>query len=325
MSLALLLANSVLKDITGLTESIYSDHPSELPEGGGPEREALITALYQEYFDREPDPQGLAMYVDGDWSIAEIENIFLNSDEYFRKNASPAKFATDYGRDADSLQQHQSFGPADYIEALKTGGELNVQNTRLEILDWLRGDTGKRWLNTQHKPGGTPTAPEMQGIGLYDRIEGSGSPNRDINTAWGDYHNDPAAGSYFTHDDLLATRAIKYPDEQIRNVLDLNPDWLRDEDKPGAAGGVYESLSIGMSITPPEPGSITVNRPAASEYNTVRSRQTPLKPTEDEFENITDSLKMSGSFVSKTARGSKRRRPAKKYKQTKDLSREYRT
>lgn len=327
---SLVHANSVLKDI--ITEEAYTTkHPSDDPEAG--DRGEYITQLYIKYFDREPDDAGYAHYMTGggkDFTIREIESIILNSDEYFRKNADPAdiKYPVHYGGDTDTPQQGQAFGPADYIEALKAGGQVNLQRTRLDILDWLRGDTGSRWLNPQHKKGGTPSAPEMGGIGLYDRIEGTGSPNRDINTAWGDYDADPDAGKFFTHADLMATRAINYDDVHIRNVLDRNPEWLREEDQPGAAGGVYESLSS-YTTPPPEPGKITVNRPATSEYDVTRTRKTPVKPTEDEFENITDSLKMGSQFVAKTARGVKadlrhqKHHPGtrKKYKQTTDLSR----
>ena len=207
------------------------------------ERERQIKQLYIDLLGRDPDPGGWQHYVfDENIPTDIVRRHIEGSDEYYNRNAGVPEFGVSLGGDKNAAMiQNQWFGGADYIEALRMGGEHNVIRTRNEVLDWLRQEEGWRWLEPGQRRG---MSPEGGPINLFDRIEGAGSPNRDINPSWGDYNADPDAGKYFTHDDLMATRAIRFQEHEIKSVLDQNLDWLRDEDKPGVSGGVYESLEL---------------------------------------------------------------------------------
>ena len=196
------------------------------------DREQQVKQLYNDLLGRDPDPVGWQHYVfDMNISIDMVRRHIRGSDEFYKRNTVP-KFSVGLGADSSAPRQGQYFGGADYIEALKLGGASNVVNTRNEVLDWLRDTaSGQRWLRPQHRPGAT--APEMPGgINLFDRIEGAGTPNRDINPSWGDYAANPEAGQYFGHADLLATRALRFSDVEIKSVLDQNLEWLRDANLP---------------------------------------------------------------------------------------------
>ena len=279
-----------------------------------PITEQDIHDLYQEHLGRDADPEGLSHYFNSGWPLHVIEKDIKDSIEYFRKHDDPP-FEVKYGADSHKPHQNRAFGGADYIQALIEGGPLNLERTYSDVLKWLQGDSGQKWLAPLNRRG--QTNPEMPGgIGLFDRIEGAGAPNRDINPGWGDCSTDPEAGSFFTHDDLMATRAIGFREEEIKGVLDNNLAWLRSGDRPGVEGGVYESLYISQSQDDWTPGSPRVTR-NPSEYDVRRTR---IPQTRD----IKDSLKINtgDSFVGKTARGVETaKRTRRRVRQTTDLQR----
>ena len=281
------------------------------------ERERQIKQLYIDLLGRDPDPTGWQLYVfDSNIPSDIVRRHIEGSDEYWKRNAGVPEYGVGLGGDRDQpMIQNQWFGGADYTEALRMGGENNLRRTRNEVLDWLRNE-GERWVNPSNRRG---QSPEGGPINLFDRIEGAGSPNRDINPSWGD-HSIEGEAEFFTHDDLMATRAIRFKEHEIKSVLDQNPGWLRDADKPGVAGGVYESLNLGWEdqedhdTTRPE--SPTVTR-TPSEYNVPIDRETISQPDRE-------SLKMTPSqaFVGKTARGvNKAKRTRRRVRQTTDLQR----
>lgn len=282
------------------------------------DRERQIKQLYNDLLGRDPDPGGWQHYVfDENIPTDIVRRRIEGSDEYYKRNAGVPEYGVSLGGDKNAAMiQNQWFGGADYIEALRMGGENNLRRTRNEVLDWLRQEEGWRWLEPGQRRG---MSPEGGPINLFDRIEGAGSPNRDINPSWGD-HSIPGEKEFFTHDDLMATRAIRFKEHEIKSVLDQNLGWLRDADKPGVAGGVYESLNLGWEdqedhdTTRPE--SPTVTR-IPSEYNVPIDRETILQPDRE-------SLKMTPSqaFVGKTARGvNKAKRTRRRVRQTTDLQR----
>ena len=289
-------------------------------------REAKVKEIYNRLLGRDPDESGWQTYVfDSNVSTDTIEATIRASNEYYKRFNAP-KYNVGIGRDAGNLRQDQYYDPADYIESLKMGGEGNLKRTRNEVLDWLRdAATGQRWLRDEQRAGATN--PDMPGgISLFDRIEGAGAPNRDINPGWGDYAANTEAGQYFGHADLLATRALNFQDVEIRSVLDQNMGWLRDANLPlsqgGSPTGVYESLQLTGVDAPPhdtkKPGSPTVTR-NPSQYDVDIERTVIGQPDRD-------SLKINPgqALTTKAARGIKAKRPRKKYKQTTDLSRESR-
>ena len=282
------------------------------------EREAAIWRLYDTLLGRLPDEGGWQHYVfDENIPTDIVRRRIEDSDEYWKKNAGVSEYGVGLGGDKDAgAQQHQYFGGADYIQALRMGGENNLRRTRNEVLGWLREGENFRWLSLGNRRG---QSPEGGPVNLFDMIEGAGSPNRDINPRWGD-HSIPGEAEFFTHDDLMATRAIRFKEHEIKSVLDQNPGWLRDADKPGVAGGVYESLNLGWEdqedhdTTRPE--SPTVTR-TPSEYNVPIDRETISQPDRE-------SLKMTPgqAFVGKTARGvNKAKRTRRRVRQTTDLQR----
>ena len=292
-------------------------------------REQSIYDYYKNYLGRVPDQIGWEHYLGGGLSTDLIGRSIRDSDEYFKRTTTP-KFAVEYGADSDKDRQNQYFGAADYIEALKAGGVQNLPRTRQDILEWLESGNF-RWLQEEHRPGGVD--PNMPGgIGLYDRIKGSGSPARDINTSWGDYSDDPVAGTKFDYADLLATRALRFSDEEIKSVLDeeSNQDWLKASDKPGVHGGLYENLDIPYPETEdpwvPSPPTKTTT---PSEFNVDIERSTVAAIDRE-------SLKIGSieTFVGKRARGMERAKDLgrrtneqgkkikrKKLRQTTDLQR----
>ena len=299
-------------------------------------RERAIKHYYLTHLGRRPDQEGWDYYTSVNWSTNLIEQDIRGSLEYWRRNTIP-RYSVAHGGDSHKqdtsttpARQFQHFGGADYIEALKTGGVQNLARTRKDILEWLESGNF-RWLQEEHRPGGVD--PNMPGgIGLYDRIKGSGSPARDINPGWGDYSDDPAAGTKFDYADLLATRALRFSDEEIKSVLDVesNQDWLKDHDKPGVQGGLYENLDIPYPETEdpwvPSPPTRTAT---PSEFNVDIERSTVGAIDRE-------SLKIGSieTFVGKRARGMERAKDLgrrtneqgkkikrKKLRQTTDLQR----
>ena len=284
-------------------------------------KERGVKKAYETLLGRSPDLVGWNYYVhESTFPLSVVERHIRQSDEYYKRNVAP-RFSVGLGADADRPRQGQYFGDADYIEALKVGGLSNLKRTRNEVLDWLRdATTGGRWLTQGNRPGRS----EGDDINLFDRIEGAGSPNRDISPLWGDLGSNPDAQRYFGHADLMATRALNYPDVQIKSVLDENLDWLRDANLPkhlgGTMTGVYESLNLTGGDTPVHdpysPESPEVTR-TPSEYNVNITRDIIDKPSRD-------SLKITPgqAFVGKTARGvSKAKRTRRRVRETKDLAR----
>ncbi len=282
------------------------------------ERERQIKQLYNDLLGRDPDPSGWQHYVfDQNIPTDIIRRYIQDSDEYWKRHAGEPKYGVGLGGDKDQpMIQNQWFGGADYIEALRMGGENNLRRTRNEVLGWLREGENFRWMNLTNRRG---MSPEGGPVNLFDMIEGAGSPNRDINPRWGD-HSIEGEADFFTHDDLMATRAIRFKDKEIKSVLDQNPGWLRDADKPGVAGGVYESLNLGWEdqddhdTTKPESPRVTR---IPSEYNVAVDRETISRPERD-------SLKMTPgqAFVGRTARGMETaKRTRRRVRQTTDLQR----
>ena len=109
---------------------------------------------------------------------------------------------------------------------------------------------------------------------------------------------------------------MRFSDEDIRFELDRNLGWLREEDKPGVEGGLYESLFVQRdedTYVPPRP-EVTRN---PSEYNVNIPRKTISQPERD-------SLKMTPgqAFIGKTASGvGTAKRTRKRVRQTTDLQR----
>ena len=208
-------------------------------------------------------------------------------------------FATDLGASATD------FGGADYMAALQTQG-VDPYTTRQEVLAWLTDNPeflayGNR--PKEFRPEYDKDKPET--YGLYERIKGE-YHNRDINTFWGDWSKDPDAGQFFTHDDLLATRAMGFTELEISDWIDTNQGTLRDADKPGVVGGVYESIDRGIAR----------NRTSISRDQFLRERVTPTIGESDL------KIKTAAPLIHKAARGverAKRTRP--QYKQTTDLAR----
>ena len=284
------------------------------------EREKAVWQLYNDLLGRLPDEGGFQHYVyDSNIPINIVRHHIEDSDEYWKKNAGVPTYGVGLGTDKDaSSQQHQYFGGADYIEALKVGGKHNLKRTRNEVLDWLKSGENFRWLHPNARKGQSPEGGPPSSINFFDRLEGAGAPNRDINPYWGDASQ--SNKNFFTHDDLMATRAINFKEHQIKSVLDQNPDWLLDADKPGVAGGVYESLNLGWEDSyvhdPTSPDSPTVTR-TSSEYDISIGRETISQPDRE-------SLKMTPgqAFVGKTARGvNKAKRTRRRVRQTTDLQR----
>ena len=180
-------------------------------------------------------------------------------------SAIPTRYGLEIGDDRD-------FGGGDYIAALRARADgTTPAQERRSIIQWLRDKTetgGWQYLWEGNREGaGTPghanyrDAPDQAAITLMDRIVGSGSPARDINTSWReyDYRGEIVEDSWnkFGMADLLATRALSYPSVQIKNWLDQNPDALDPADREGQpitpTGGVYQRVQQGIRSTYGEP------------------------------------------------------------------------
>ena len=287
-------------------------------------REEAIRDLYQDLLGREADEEGLQHYLTNyQWDLDVIERHIQASDEYYKRHNAPL-FNVGIGRDAGRDRQNQYFDSADYIQALTIGGPLNLERTRNEVLDWLRdAAAGQRWLRPQNRPG--VVNPDMPGgINLFDRIEGAGSPNRDINTSWGDYASKPDAGQYFGHGDLAATRALSFRDEEIKSVLDQNMEWLRDKNLPVDQGGDISGVYNMLEVTP-EDDPYVQDRPKVtrqpSRFDETISRNTIERPSRDRL-TINPGEATVGKRQRSGATRAKAVRP--KYRQTTDLAREAR-
>ena len=277
--------------------------------------EADLAVIFDALLGRAPKASAIQTYINNPnktWTLGEIKEDIKGSDEYFRRYNDPL-FEVKYGVDAgQKKQQHQTFGGADYIQALKKGGELNLEQTRLEILEWLQGS--QKWLSPENRK--LATNPGMPGdVGLFDRIKGVGKKG-DINPSWGDYSADHLAGSFFTYDDLLATRAQGFEESEIKEALDKNLNWLKKKDKPEVEGGLYESLYISKDLddwTPDLP-TVTYN---PSEYDVKREREIVTRDAKDSLK-----INTGESFVGKTARGVETaKRTRRRVRQTTDLQR----
>ena len=289
------------------------------------QRQRAVYDLYQLHLGREPNLDAMNQYANSGRTVGEIENIIRNSDEYFRRFNVP-QFSVAHGGDRyvgnssdRQIQQHQRFGPADYIAALRANGPSNAQNTRQDILAWLNQGQNYRWLAPNNRR--DADNPAMPGsISLYDRIRGQGTPDRDINPGWGNYDADPNAAAHFTQADLLATRAMGFSDVQIASVLDDNQGWLRSGDRAGVAGGVMESLELTGDDTPihdtTRPQAPTITN-TASVYDVEITRETIAEPTRDSLD-----LTPGEAFVGRRARGADRAlRTRRRVRQTTDLQR----
>ena len=141
------------------------------------------------------------------------------------------------------------FGGADYIRALRAevASGKSPSQARAEVLGWLQNinDLEGGWVHLWqgNKPGaGTPDYP----ITLMDRIIGAGSPHRDINTEWREYTDNlnviEDSQNTFTQADLLATRALSYPDEQIASWVEQQEPGVVPGGTDEGAGGVDHTL-----------------------------------------------------------------------------------
>ena len=152
------------------------------------------------------------------------------------------------GEEGRNIGAHD-FGGADYIRALRAevASGKSPSQARAEVLGWLQNinDLEGGWVHLWqgNKPGaGTPDYP----ITLMDRIIGAGSPHRDINTEWREYTDNlnviEDSQNTFTQADLLATRALSYPDEQIASWVEQQEPGVVPGGTDEGAGGVYHTL-----------------------------------------------------------------------------------
>ena len=273
-------------------------------------------------------------------TMAEIESLVLSSPEYIRRhtNRESLPYSVHEGEpigiaDAD-IQQHFSWHGSDYISALIRGGEYNTSRTRQNVLNWLTTGSGRHWVNPEQAAGSG---------GIIDEMSSTKGTGGQIHTRWGDPYRYPESGQYFSKGDLLATRAMGFSEREIQNYLDANPDVLKDHNKPGETGGVYEAVRSGSPITWDTPNIETTyhqagpwairepNLPPTPQQVDTRvtdsniPRQSLRINPSNEFGNQWGSTGLVGQL--KPGSGDVRRRignPRPKYTSTKDLSREMR-
>ena len=309
-------------------------YPNDGTESFVDPRAAYINSEFQTLLGRPPTEHEFNIYYNERdpqlpnrplWDQNRLRTHILSSDEYYRKTHT-APFST-------AAQDPRAFENPDYIAELSTGGEYNTQRTRQRILNWLNEpatdpNRGGRFLKGQIPFSYSPDRPG--GGGLYDMIQGEGEWAK-IHTKWGDTQQYPEADQYFSHGDLLATRAMGFSEREIQSYLDENMHVLREAHRPGVAGGVYEAVRSGTPLSdvkiPPPTVSREPNRFVPREPEIVErpERDSLTINPSSEYEGKWGPTSLVGQL--KAGSGNVRRRagkPRPKYTSTKDLSRERR-
>ena len=290
-------------------------------------RSQYILSEFRTLLGREPRPDEFNLYFNETdptqggrplWDRNRLRTHIRSSDEYYRRTHT-SSYNT-------AAQDPRAFENPDYIRALAEGGEYNTQRTRQEILAWLSQpasdpNRGERFLKGQRPFSYAPDKPG--GGGLYDMIAATG----EIHTRWGDTQTHPDADQWFSRGDLLATRAMGFSEREIQQYLDENPGVLKEDHRPGQAGGVYEAVRSGTPLSDVPIPDPTVTRDP--NQFVPREPQTIERPERDSL-TINPNETYLNTWVEgrlKAGTGDVRRRKGNvrpKYTSTKDLSREAR-